>query len=120
MPHSLHTTYNIETINEFMTPQEQLETRRLVQDPQDSVYEPEGKHFIEPLIVMAKHKVLILGTAVGAALLSIVIALLLPQYFTAEAKLLPPQQAQSMASAMMSQLGQLAPPGSRRKRPRNS
>ena len=92
-----------------MTPQEQLETRRLVQDPQDSVYEPEGKHFIEPLIVMAKHKVLILGTTVGAALLSIVIALLLPQYFTAEAKLLPPQQSQSMASAMMSQLGQLAP-----------
>jgi len=92
-----------------MTPQEQLEARRLVQDPQDSVYEPEGKHFIEPLIVMAKHKVLILGTTVGAALLSIVIALLLPQYFTAEAKLLPPQQSQSMASAMMSQLGQLAP-----------
>jgi len=92
-----------------MTPQEQLEARRLVQDPQDSVYDQEGKHFLEPLIVMAKHKVLILGTTVGAALLSIVIVLLLPQYFTAEAKLLPPQQSQSMASAMMSQLGQLAP-----------
>ena len=59
-----------------MTPQEQLEARRLVQDPQESVYDAEGKHSIEPLIVMAKHKVLILGTTVGAALLSIVIALL--------------------------------------------
>ena len=68
-----------------MTPQEQLEARRLVQEPQESVYETEGKHFIEPLIIMAKHKVLILGTTAGAALLSIVNALLLPQYFTAEA-----------------------------------
>jgi uncharacterized protein involved in exopolysaccharide biosynthesis len=92
-----------------MTPQEKLEARRMVEDQQDSVYEAESKHFIEPLIVMAKHKVLILGMALGAALLSIVIVLLLPQYFTAEAKLLPPQQSQSMASAMMSQLGQLAP-----------
>jgi tyrosine-protein kinase Etk/Wzc len=92
-----------------MAPQEKLEARRLIEDQQDSVYETEKKHFIEPLIVMAKHKVLILGTAVGAALLSIVIVLVLPQYFTAEAKLLPPQQSQSMASAMMSQLGQLAP-----------
>jgi tyrosine-protein kinase Etk/Wzc len=92
-----------------MTPQEKLEARRLVEDPQDSVYEAERKHFIEPLIVMAKHKALILGTVAGAALLSVVIVLLLPQYFTAEAKLLPPQQSQSMASAMMSQLGQLAP-----------
>ncbi len=57
-----------------MTPQEKLETRSLVEDPQDSVYETEKKHFIEPFIVMAKHKALILGTAVGAALLSIVIA----------------------------------------------
>ena len=92
-----------------MTPQEKLEARRMVEDPQDSVYEAERKHFIEPLIVMAKHKALILGTVAGAALLSVVIVLLLPQYFTAEAKLLPPQQSQSMASAMMSQLGQLAP-----------
>jgi len=92
-----------------MTPQEKLETRGMVEDSQDAVYETEKKHFIEPFIVMAKHKVLILGIVVGAALLSIVIVLLLPQYFTAEAKLLPPQQSQSMAAAMMSQLGQLAP-----------
>src|SRR6185312_1514298 len=84
-----------------MAPQEKLEARRLIEDQQDSVYETEKKHFIEPLIVMAKHKVLIVGTAVGAALLSIVIVLLLPQYFTAEAKLLPPQQSQSMAAAML-------------------
>jgi tyrosine-protein kinase Etk/Wzc len=92
-----------------MASQEKLEARRLIEDRQDSVYETEKKHFIEPLIVMAKHKVLILGTVVGAALLSLVVVFLLPQYFTAEAKLLPPQQSQSMASAMMGQLSQLAP-----------
>lgn len=92
-----------------MAPQEKLEARRLIEDRQDSVYETEKKHFIEPLIVMAKHKVLILCTMACAALLSFVVVFLLPQYFTAEAKLLPPQQAQSMASAMMGQLSQLAP-----------
>lgn len=86
-----------------MTPQEQLENRRLVQDPQDSVYETEGKHFIEPLIVLAKHKVLLLGIVVGVALLSIVIALLLPQYFTAEAKLLPPQQGGRRSPSLAAQ-----------------
>jgi hypothetical protein len=39
-----------------MTPQEKLEARHLMEDQQDSVYEAEKKHFIEPLIVMAKHK----------------------------------------------------------------
>jgi uncharacterized protein involved in exopolysaccharide biosynthesis len=92
-----------------MTPQEKLEARRLIEDQQDSVYETERKHFIEPLIVLAKHKMLIMGTVVGAALLSLVVVFLLPQYYTAEAKLLPPQQSQSMASAMMGQLSQLAP-----------
>ncbi len=67
------------------------------------------QHFLEPFIILAKHKFFILCFVVGAAILSLAGAFLLPAYYTANAKILPPQQNQSMASAMMGQLGQLAP-----------
>jgi len=62
---------------------------------------------LEWLIVLAKHKTFILYFVSGACLLSILGSLLLPIYYTSEAKLLPPQQGQSVASAMMGELGQL-------------
>jgi tyrosine-protein kinase Etk/Wzc len=67
------------------------------------------QHFLEPFIVLAKHKFFILCFVAGGAILSLVVSLLLPVYYTANAKILPPQQGQSMASAMLSQLGQLGP-----------
>ncbi len=67
------------------------------------------RHFLEPFIILAKHKFFILCFVAGAAFLSVVVSLLLPVYYSANAKILPPQQSQSIASAMMSQLGQLAP-----------
>src|SRR6266849_1072391 len=67
------------------------------------------KHFLEPLIILAKHKFFILYFVAGAAILGIIFSLLLPKYYTANAKIMPPQQSQSIASAMMGQLGQLAP-----------
>jgi uncharacterized protein involved in exopolysaccharide biosynthesis len=69
----------------------------------------EKRHFLEPFIVLAKHKFFILRFVGGAILLSTVISFLLPVYYTANTKILPPQQAQSMSSSMLSQLGQLAP-----------
>lgn len=74
-----------------------------------SVAEEERPHFLEPLIVLARRKFFILYFVAGAVLLSVVAVLLVPQYFTANAKILPPQQNQSMSTAMLSQLGQLAP-----------
>src|SRR5438105_552587 len=71
--------------------------------------EGDKQHFLEPFIILAKHKFFILYFVVGAAVLTLVVTLLLPVYYTANAKILPPQQNQSMASAMLSQLGQLAP-----------
>ena len=65
----------------------------------------EKRHFLEPLIVLAKHKRFMILTTGGAAIFSVVLSLLLPVYYTANTKILPPQQSGSMATAMMEQLG---------------
>jgi uncharacterized protein involved in exopolysaccharide biosynthesis len=67
----------------------------------------ESGHLVDLLIILAKRKSLIICCTLGAAVLSLVITLLLPKYFTATAKILPPQQNQSMATAMLGQLGPL-------------
>ena len=60
------------------------------------------------LIVLAKHKIMIIGVTFAAALLAVGYSLNLPNIYTATTKILPPQQSQSSASAMLSQLGGLA------------
>jgi uncharacterized protein involved in exopolysaccharide biosynthesis len=55
---------------------------------------------LDLLIVLAKHKILVLGLPFGAAVLALIIALLLPKIYTATARILPPQQKES-ASAMI-------------------
>lgn len=59
------------------------------------------------LIILAKRKFLILKFTAGAAVLSLITCLLLPSYYTATTKILPPQQEHSMAMAMLGQLGPL-------------
>ena len=49
---------------------------------------------LDILIVLAKHKKLILGLPFLAALIAAGITLLMPNWYTATAKLLPPQQSQ--------------------------
>jgi uncharacterized protein involved in exopolysaccharide biosynthesis len=59
-------------------------------------------------IVLAKHKRLVLGLPAIAAVLAVVVVLLMPKIYTGTTKILPPQQGQSAASAMMTQFGALA------------
>jgi tyrosine-protein kinase Etk/Wzc len=63
---------------------------------------------LDLLIVLAKHKKLILGLPLAAAILAAMYSLSLPNIYTATTKILPPQQSQSTASAMLAQLGGLA------------
>lgn len=63
---------------------------------------------VDILIVMARHKKLILGLPLAAALAAAAISLALPNVYRASTKMLPPQQAQSGASALLAQLGGLA------------
>lgn len=63
---------------------------------------------LDLLIVLAKNKFMIIGVTFGAALLSVIISLALPNVYTGAAKLLPPQQSQSTAAMVLGQLGGLA------------
>jgi tyrosine-protein kinase Etk/Wzc len=72
------------------------------------IFEEEKKRkFPESLIIIAKHKWLVGSFVFGVAVLSAVISLFLTKHYTAKAKLLPPQQNQSVAATMLSQLGPL-------------
>ena len=62
---------------------------------------------LDMLIVLAKHKLLILGLPFAVAVIAAGYSLTLPNIFTANTKILPPQQSQSTASAMLAQLGNL-------------
>ncbi|MBV5302744.1 MAG: lipopolysaccharide biosynthesis protein [Chlorobium sp.] len=58
-------------------------------------------------ITLAKHKKLILGAPLLAAVVAAVFTLFSPNIYTADTQIMPPQQ-QSSASAMLSQLGALS------------
>jgi tyrosine-protein kinase Etk/Wzc len=77
------------------------------QKPNNEAQQPEDDeiNLLDLLIVLVKHKKMILGVTFAAALLALGISLLLPNIYTATAKILPPQQGQSSASALLSQLG---------------
>lgn len=65
-------------------------------------------NLLDLLIVLAKHKKMIIGVTFVAALLAVGIALLMTNIYTGTTKILPPQQSQSSASALLNQLGGLA------------
>ena len=65
-------------------------------------------NLLDLLIVLAKRKKMIISVTFAAALLAVGVSLQMPNIYTATTKILPPQQNQSSASAMLSQLGGLA------------
>ena len=75
---------------------------------QPATPEEDEINLLDLLIVLAKHKKRIIGATFVAALLAVGYALSLPNIYTGSTKILPPQQSQSSASAMLSQLGGLA------------
>jgi len=68
----------------------------------------EGFRFVDAAIVLAKHKRVVIGLPVLAALISVAVSFALPSTYKATTKLLPPQQQQSSTSALLSQLGATA------------
>ncbi len=81
--------------------------------PESAVHNPESVqddeiNLLDLLIVLAKHKLMIGGVTLGVAVLSVIYSLLLSDIYTGTATVLPPQQSQSTAAAMLGQLGGLA------------
>lgn len=64
-------------------------------------------NLLDLVIVLAKHKKMILGLPLGAGIIAAIISLLLPSIYTATIKIMPPQQTQS-TSAVLSQLTALS------------
>jgi tyrosine-protein kinase Etk/Wzc len=62
-------------------------------------------HFLDLLIVLAKRKWMIVSMTFFCAVASLVYSLLLPKIYTANTKILPPQQTQSVTGAMLGQVG---------------
>src|SRR5215472_18454795 len=63
--------------------------------------------FLDRFIVLAERKIFILKFVGLAAVLSSIVALLLPNFYAANTKLMPPQQSPSSANAVLNQLGPL-------------
>jgi uncharacterized protein involved in exopolysaccharide biosynthesis len=62
---------------------------------------------LDVTVLLVAHKRFIIRFVLGAAVLAIIIALLLPVRYEAKVVLLPPQQNSSMASALLGQIGSL-------------
>lgn len=75
----------------------------VIKSDEQSQYE--GISIIAILIVLAKRKKLIFGLPFAVACIAAAMTMLLPNIYSASAILLPPQQAQSSAGAILSQLG---------------
>ncbi len=69
------------------------------QDPIDSEIS-----LLDLAITIAKHKKLILGAPFLAAVVAVAVTFFMPKIYTADTKILPPQQQQSSASALLGQL----------------
>jgi len=65
-------------------------------------------NLLDLLIVIAKNKAKIAATTLGAAFLSVIGSLLMPDIYTGTVKIMPPQQTQSTAALLVGQLGGLA------------
>lgn len=63
---------------------------------------------VDVLVSASRHRGFIVSLAAIGAIAGLVVALLLPNRYTGTARLLPPQQTQSAAAALLGQLGSLA------------
>ena len=72
---------------------------------QESSLPPEHEaRLLDLAIVLAKRKKLVLGLPLVVAIIAVAVSLLLPKIYTATAKMLPPQQKESAAAAMLATL----------------
>ncbi|HZL68087.1 MAG TPA: GNVR domain-containing protein [Candidatus Limnocylindrales bacterium] len=75
---------------------------------QPAVESPREVDAIAVLQVLANNKMRILKVTLAAALLALIVSLLLPKMYTATTTILPPQQNQSAATALVGQIGVLS------------
>jgi tyrosine-protein kinase Etk/Wzc len=74
---------------------------------------PNGKevYLLDYLIIMAKHSRMIILTSAGMTVLTFLILFILPNKYTATARLLPPQQNLTLSAQLLDSLGNRVPAG---------
>jgi tyrosine-protein kinase Etk/Wzc len=85
---------------------QQLENKDSRQDDKDE--EQDEIHLLDLLIVLARHKKLVIGMPFVIGTLALIASLQMTPIFTSTAKIMPPQQQSSGMAAMLGQLGGLA------------
>lgn len=88
--------------------QEQLQTGRVQAEASNT--SNSEIHLLDLLVVLARHKRLVIGTPIVTGTIAVVASLLMTPIYTSTAKIMPPQQQQGsgLAAAMLGQLGGLA------------
>jgi uncharacterized protein involved in exopolysaccharide biosynthesis len=74
-------------------------------EPQTDSDDEDGTSLLDIAIALAKHKRLLIGLPLLAAVVAAGLSLLLPNIYTATTRILPPQQSASTASALANQIG---------------
>ena len=62
-------------------------------------------NLLDYLIILLKRKNLIIGIALGAAIITAIISFIMPPIYKAETAILPPQQSSSSAAQLLTQIG---------------
>src|SRR5712692_150982 len=88
-----------------MPDQANLGNRDEVTTNRDRQADDDEISLLDLLIVLAKHKRIVLGIPFVVAVAAAIISLLIPNIYTGTTRILPPQQSASAASALLSQLG---------------
>jgi tyrosine-protein kinase Etk/Wzc len=84
----------------------------MIEPSNNQVVQDEGNLLLDCLIVLVKHSRLIILTTVAVAVLTYVILLILPNTYTATARILPPQQKLTTSAQLLNSLGGSGTPGS--------
>ncbi len=87
-----------------MSEQVQSENRKETPATEDTSTDDEVS-LLDLLIVLAKHKRIVLGVPFLVAIAAAIVSLLLPNIYTGTTRILPPQQSASAATALLNQLG---------------
>jgi len=68
----------------------------------------EGNSSIDFFLALARHRKIVVSLTVAAGVVALVVAFFLPKWYTGTTKIMPPQQSQSNAVAILGQLGAIA------------
>src|SRR6266545_6574962 len=85
-------------------------SKQFTEDPKGSSAAPVSSDddevsLLDLLIVLAKHKRIVLGVPFVVAIAAAIASLLMPNIYTGTTRILPPQQSASAATALLNQLG---------------